>query len=161
MPHLDARSLTRGRTAALLLAAACAAPSADQRAADSAAPVVAAKTPLRPADVAGRWRVKAMSYRGDSLTTYELVATGDTAGWSITFPNRPALPLQVLAVAGDSIVTETGPYPSVLRRTIAVRSLRGIHRLEGDEIVGSFTARYETTQPDSVLHGTHVGRRMR
>ena len=67
----------------------------------------------------------------------------------------------MLAVAGDSIVTETGPYPSVLRRTIAVRSLRAIHRLEGNEIVGSFTARYETTAPDSVLHGTHVGRRMR
>ena len=163
MPHFDARPLARACACAAPLLLACAAPSADGRP-DSAAgtvPTFAAKNPLRPADVAGRWRVKAMNYRGDSLTTYELVATADTTGWTLTFPNRPALPLQIIAVAGDSIVTETGPYPSILRRTIGVRSLRSVHRLEGDEIVGSFTARYETTAPDSVLHGTHVGRRMR
>jgi hypothetical protein len=169
MLHFDARPLARGCTAttiaalaALAALAACAAPPAEGRADSAAGEVtVAAKAPLLTADVAGRWRFKAMSYRGDSLTSYELTATADTTGWSITFPNRPALPLQVVAVRGDSIVTETGPYPSVLRQTVGVRSLRTIHRLEGNEIVGSFTARYETTAPDSVLHGTIVGRRAR
>lgn len=165
MLHLDARSLVRACTAtavAAVAALAACAPSAEGRA-DSAAGEVtaAAKSPLLAADLAGRWRVKAMNYRGDSLTTYELTATADTAGWAITFPNRPPLPLQIVAVRGDSIVTETGPYPSVLRQTIGVRSLRTIHRLEGNDIVGSFTARYETTAPDSVLHGTIVGRRAR
>lgn len=144
-------------TAALL---ACAGP-ADRHVDSGAATTAATKTPLALADVAGRWRVRVNSYRGDSLTVYELNATRDTGGWTITFPNRPPLPLQIVGVAGDSIVTETGPYPSVLRRTVSVRSLRAVHRLEGDEIVGSFTARYETTQPDSVLHGVHLGRRMR
>ena len=136
-------------------------PPATERAPDSATIRPVAKTPLTLGDVAGRWRVRAMNYRGDSLTVYELAAAGDTTGWSITFPNRPALPLQIIAVAGDSIVTETGPYPSVLRSTIAVRSLRTVHRLEGEELVGSFTARYQTTEPDSVLHGVHVGTRMK
>lgn len=140
---------------------ACASPGGDRHVDSAAAVAVAPKTPLALADLAGRWRVRVNNYRGDSLTTYELNATRDTTGWTITFPNRPALPLQIVRVAGDSIVTETGPYPSVLRRTVAVRSLLAVHRLEGDEIVGSFTARYETTQPDSVLHGVHVGRRMR
>ena len=140
--------------------AACAGP-ADRRADSAAATeVVAAKTPLALADLAGRWKMRASNYRGDSLTVYELAATAQPTGWTITFPNRPPLPLQIVSVAGDSIVTETGPYPSVLRSTISVRSLRGIHRLEGDQIVGSFTARYETTAPDSVLHGVHVGKRM-
>ena len=138
---------------------ACA-PAADSRVDSAAAREPAPKSPLTLADVAGRWRVRANNYRGDSLTVFEINATRDTTGWTITFPNRPALPLQIIAVAGDSIVTETGPYPSVLRRTVAVRSLRSVHRLQGNEIVGSFTARYETTAPDSVLHGVHVGRRI-
>ena len=154
-----ARCLASSTAVAASLACAASAERADTSAAREL--VVAAKNPLALADVAGRWQVKAMNYRGDSLTHYTLAATGDTAGWTITFPNRPALPLQIIAVAGDSIVTETGPYPSVLRSTVAVRSLRSVHRLEGDQIVGSFTARYETTQPDSVLHGTHVGSRIR
>ena len=155
--RVDARCLC-WCTASVL---ACATP-ADQRA-DTAAGViaVAAKNPLTAADVAGRWKVRANNYRGDSLTVFELVAPKDTSGWSLTFPNRPALPLQVVAVAGDSIVTETGPYPSVLRSTIGVRSLRSTHRLEGDQLVGAFVARYETTAADSVLHGVHVGQRIR
>jgi len=139
---------------------ACAAP-ADRPAAAAAESSAAAKNPLALSDVAGRWKMQAMNYRGDRLATYELTATADTTGWTITFPNRPPLPLQIIGVAGDSIVTETGPYPSVLRTNFAVRSLRTVHRLEGSEIVGSFTARYETTAPDSVLHGTHVGSRIR
>ncbi len=138
---------------------ACSAP-ADRPAAAAADSSKAAKNPLALADVAGRWKVRAMNYRGESLTTYELTATGDTTGWAITFANRPPLPLQIIAVGGDSIVTETGPYPSILRTSVAVRSLRAVHRLEGRDLVGSFTAHYDTTQPDSVLHGTHVGSRM-
>ena len=144
-------------SAALL---ACASP-ADRHVDSAAAVMVAAKTPLALADLAGRWRVRVNNYRGDSLTMYELNATRDTSGWTITFPNRPPLPLQIVGVAGDSIVTETGPYPSVLRRTVAVRSLRSVNRLEGDRLVGAFVARYETTRPDSVLHGVHVGSRVR
>jgi hypothetical protein len=139
---------------------ACASP-ADRPADTAAVASAAAKTPLALADVAGRWKVRANNYRGDSLTVYELNATRDTSGWTITFPNRPPLPLQIIAVAGDSIVTETGPYPSVLRTSVGVRSLRAVNRLEGDQIVGSFTARYQTTEPDSVLHGVHVGTRMK
>ena len=135
---------------------------AADRAADAAATeaVVEPKNPLRLADVAGRWRMRAMNARGDSLTGYELAATGDTTGWTITFPNRAPLPLRIIAAGGDSIVTEAGPYPSVLRRTIAVRSLRAVNRLEGNRLVGTFVARYETTAPDSVLYGRHEGVRL-
>jgi hypothetical protein len=127
---------------------------------DTSAAAATASRPLALSDVAGRWRVRALSVRGDSLTSYELLAAADTAGWTLTFPNRPAMPLRVLSVAGDSIVTETGPYSSVLRRTVPVRVLRGVVRLDAGRLVGTFDAHYETDRPDSVLYGRLEGSRI-
>ena len=161
MHSFTSRSLLCFSAAALAAALAGCAPTADRAADAAAAEPPPPKSPLALADVAGRWKMKATNARGDSLTVYELNATSDTSGWTITFPNRAPLPLKIITVAGDSIVTETGPYPSVLRRTVAVRSLRSVNRLQGDRLVGSFVARYETTQPDSVLHGVHSGTRLK
>ena len=135
------------------------APSDDAGTADTASARNVARNPIALSDVAGRWRMRAIGHRGDSLTVYELSAASDTSGWTITFPNRPPIPLRVLAVGGDSIVTEAGPYPSVLQRNVAVRSLRAVNRLEGDRLVGTFVARYDTDAADSVLYGRHEGTR--
>ena len=137
--------------------AACA-PS-DDGAADTASARNVARNPIAPADLAGHWQMRAFSPRGDTLTMYQLDAPADTAAWTITFRNRPPIPLRVLAVAGDSIVTEAGPYPSVLQQNVAVRSLRAVNRLEGDRLVGTFVARYDTDAADSVLYGRHEGTR--
>jgi hypothetical protein len=142
--------------------AGCATP--DHVAVDTATAATAGdavKNPLTLGAVTGRWRMVARNVRGDSLTSYELNANADTAGWTITFPNRPALPVRVVEVKGDSIVTDVGPYPSVLRQTIAVRQLRSVNRLNGDRLVGTFRATYETTAPDSVLYGIHDGKRIK
>jgi len=136
--------------------AACARP--DQQAVDSAAGRNAPK-PLALADVAGRWRMQAMNTNGDSLTSYELAARPDTSGWTLTFRNRPPLPVRVVAISGDSVVTEVGPYPRVLQKNASVRSIRAVNRLHGDSVVGTFRAVYDTKGPDSVLYGRHVGRR--
>lgn len=133
--------------------------SADKKA-DTSSAAAAADRPLALSDVAGRWRVKALSVRGDSLTSYELMAAADSAGWTLTFPNRPAMPLRIVAVEGDSIVTEAGPYSSVLRRTVSVRTLRGVYRLSAGRVVGTFVAHYETDRPDSVLYGRLEGSRL-
>ena len=131
----------------------------DDGTADTASARNVARNPIALSDVAGRWQMRAFGHRGDTLTRYELSAGADTSGWTITFPNRPPLPMRVVAVGGDSIVTEAGPYPSVLQRNVAVRSLRAVNRLEGDRLVGTFVARYETDAPDSVLFGRHEGMR--
>ena len=57
------------------------------------------------ADVAGAWTMEALPETGDSaLVTYEMVATDNMEGWTITFPDREPLPVRVVAVEGDSIV---------------------------------------------------------
>ncbi len=143
------------RRIALLFAAtalaACA--KSDQPAADTAAAAPTpppAPPPITLADVAGKWNVKGMNAAGDStLVTYEFNATADTNGWNLTFPNRPPVPVRVVAVAGDSVTIEAGPYASVLRRGVQVRT-QGALRLVDGKLVGMTTARYNVKTADSV-----------
>jgi hypothetical protein len=124
-------------------------PPEDAMADAAAAP--AAPAPLALADVAGKWTVQLMSETGDStLSTYEMVATADTTGWEIHFPKRPPVPVRVLAVDGDSIVTEAGPFESVLRKGVQVTS-RSVHRMQDGKLMSAITAHYRTKGPDSVL----------
>jgi hypothetical protein len=122
---------------------------------ETKAPAAASVTPPPPpaislADVAGKWSVKGMNEARDStLVTYELNATADTSGWTITFPNRKAIPARVAAVSGDSVVMEAGPYESVLRRGVQVTT-HGVFRLQNGNMVGMTVAHYKTTKPDSV-----------
>jgi hypothetical protein len=106
---------------------------------------------LSLADVAGRWNMRAVPESGDTTPTmYVLTATADTTGWTITFPNREPVPTRVVAVAGDSVVTETGPYESARRRGVQVTT-QAVFRMMGDSLVGTTVAHYRTTGADSVL----------
>ena len=68
----------------------------------SAAP--AAPAALNLADVAGKWNMKAVPMSGDTTpTTYILTATGNTSGWTITFPGRAPIPVKKVSVDGDSV----------------------------------------------------------
>lgn len=111
------------------------------------------------ADVAGTWDMQALPETGDSaLVTYTLVATDNMEGWTMTFPGREPIPVRVVAHGGDSIVTELGPYASALRDGIMVTT-RSVMRLVDGNLSGTFTARYNTMEADSVLHGRGVGTR--
>ena len=155
----------RGRIPSLLaLAALAGCNSTDRRTSDTAAAVsipdsaagATMATPSAPAPitlgaVAGRWDMRAVPESGDTTaTTYVLTATSDSTGWRIAFPDRPPVPLRIIAVSGDSIVAEAGPYTSVRRRGVQVTT-RNTMRLQGDRLVGQTTARYRTSGPDSVL----------
>jgi hypothetical protein len=110
----------------------------------------AAPAPIALADIAGKWSVRSMTESGDStLVTYELVAAGDTSGWSLNFPKRKPIPMRVVAVAGDSIVTEAGPFESVLRKGVKV-STNSVLRLQDGKLVGRTIAHYPTSGADSV-----------
>ena len=119
-------------------------------------PPPASQTAMAPAAVslssfAGTWRVRGLNERGDSIVGYQLIATADTAGWKLVFPNRAPVAARVVAVAGDSVVIEAGPYQSVLRKGIQVRT-RGVVHLQGGKLVGTTVAHYATTKADSVLN---------
>lgn len=128
-----------------------AAVSVTDTAAGTVAATPAAAAPISLAAVAGRWQMRAVPETGDTTpTTYVLTATSDTTGWSIAFPDRSPVPLRVLAVAGDSIVAEAGPYPSVRRRGVQVTT-HNVMRMEGDRLVGRTVAHYRTRNADSTL----------
>ena len=152
------RSVTFISIAALL--AACAktetpAPADTGTAAMAPAPAPApaaapAAAPISLPAVAGKYRVTSRGQASDTtVVTYELNATGDTTGWTITFPNRAAVPVRIVAVSGDSIVAEAGPFTSVRRAGVQVTT-RTTYRLHNGQLFGTTVAHYDVKGPDTM-----------
>jgi hypothetical protein len=100
------------------------------------------------ADVSGTWNVRVMPENADTvITSYTLNATDST--WTINFPNREPIPVQILAVEGDSIVTSAGPFLSAVRSNVMVTT-ESVNRLQNDQLVSRTVAHYAVTTPDSV-----------
>ncbi len=124
-----------------------------------AADVPAAPAAISLAEVAGKWNVRTMTESGDStLVTFEMVATADNSGWTMTFPKRKPIPVRVVAVDGDSLVTEAGPFESALRKGVQVTT-RTVNRLQDGKLVGATVARYAGGGPDSVRNLRFEGTR--
>ena len=107
--------------------------------------------PIALADLAGTWKFRGTPTSGadTSVTEYTLTSTGTTEGWKITYTNGQSVPVQVTA-SGDSIITVAGPYQSVRRRGVQVTT-NGVFRKDGDKLVGTTVAHYNTKGADSVL----------
>ncbi len=112
------------------------------------------------ADFAGTWDVEARLEGSDSVATrYVLTAMNDTIGWTIRFPGvAEQLHPRVLSVAGDSVVTRTGPYASTLRHGVFVVT-EGVFRLKDGKMIGRSTAHYNVNTSDSVRRINTVGTR--
>ncbi len=132
----------------------------DTAAIDSATvpPATAMAPDATAASFAGTWDMWALSETGDSLTATTMMATADTATWMVAFPGRDPMPTRVLAIGGDSVVYEFGPYESVLRPGVTTTT-RGVNRMVGNRLTGSFEARYVGAGSDSVLRGRMEGMR--
>jgi hypothetical protein len=116
------------------------------------APVVSTDSAgISLADLTGNWNVRVMPETGDSvLTTYSLMAVDDST-WSMVFTERTdTIPIHIVGIEGDSIVSEAGPFPSALRADMTV-STRSVMRLQGGMLVGQTTARYQTAAADSLV----------
>ena len=109
----------------------------------------AASATISLADVAGKWKLRTTDEDGGNAVEAELLATADRSGWTLTLPNRKPIPMGVTAVAGDSFVTEAGPFESVLRKGVQVRT-RTVNRLQDGKLVGTMEARYAMGGRDSV-----------
>ena len=109
-----------------------------------------APAPVKLADVAGKWDVRAIPTTGDTTpTTYVLTATGTTDGWTITFPGRKPMAVKVSTDA-DSITMDAGPYSSVRRKGVQVTT-HSVSRLQGGNLVGTTVGHYNVKTADSVL----------
>ncbi len=141
-----------GLACSLLLIAACG-PAGEQPPADS---VPAAAPPaLTLADVAGTWNVVNISERGDTVRSV-LSGTADPSSWTTTLPGRDPVPVRV-SIVGDSLITEAGPFESVLRPGIMVTT-RTVSHLMGGRLMGTLEARY-AGQADSLMRGQIEGTR--
>jgi hypothetical protein len=111
------------------------------------------------ADVAGTWNMTSMPESSDSvLVSYTMTATADTTGWTVTFAGRDPIPMRGVMAAGDSIVSDMGPYESMLRPGVMV-SVHSVSRLQDGKLVGHFTAHYAGGGADTVLSGRMAGTR--
>jgi hypothetical protein len=119
--------------------------AAQQPAAPPAPPAApkAAAAAQQPSGAVGTWNASSTVGPKDSvLTTYALTIAADGKSATIKFPNRDPIATRIVVLAGDSLVTETGPYPSVLRPGQTVTLLRSVVHYKGDDMSGTFEARY-------------------
>ncbi|HEY8166308.1 MAG TPA: hypothetical protein VIF83_12200 [Gemmatimonadaceae bacterium] len=131
-------------------------PAADTMAAAQPTPQPAAGISL--ADIAGKWKFRSTDEAGGNVAEFELVTAADTSGWTLTFPNRNPIPVRVVTVAGDSLVTAAGPYESVIRKGVQVTT-RTVTRLQDGKLVGTTEAHYALKGRDSVALRPTVGTR--
>jgi len=135
----------------LALVAGCAKEKPAIQAAAPPPPPPAAPAPINLGVVAGDWTVTVTPAASDSvLVTYKLHATAADTGWTITFPNRKPMAVQITTM-GDSIMTTMATYESVLRKNTKV-SVAGVMHLVNGQLVGTTTAHYTTTKADSVVN---------
>jgi len=127
------------------------APPADTAAAAAPVePAAPAAAPISLAAVAGKYAVTGKNEAGDStLVTYELNATADTTGWTLTFPNRKPIPIHIVSVAGDSIVMMSGPYESAIKKGVMVTT-NTVSRMQDGKLESRTVAHYAVKGPDSV-----------
>ena len=142
-----------------ILVAGCA--KSDKTATDSAAGAVApaaapaapaaapAPAPIAIADVAGTWHVVATPTSGDTTPTKFTLVVSAPNNFKQTYENGQVVTPKVV-FAGDSIITDAGPYPSVRRKGVKVIT-HGVIRKQGDKLVGTTTAHYQVKGADSVL----------
>jgi len=68
------------------------------------------------------------------------------------------VPVRVLAVDADSIVSEMGPFPSVLREGVTVTT-HLVTRMRDGRLISNLTAHYQTGDADSVVMLRSAGTR--
>ena len=110
--------------------------------------------------LAGTWRIRSTDQDGSNPIETEVNAKADTSGWTMTGPDRKPIPVRVIAAAGDSLVTEAGPYGSFVRKGVQVTT-RTVYRLQGDKLIGMTEARYKVGSRDSVAQRRTEGTRVR
>jgi hypothetical protein len=124
------------------------------------AATTAETSPISLSELAGTWKVRTTDEQGGTPIETHLRATADSSGWTMVGPDNKPVPVRVVAVGGDSIVTEAGPFPSYVLKGAKV-STHTVFRLQGDKLVGTTEARYKIGTRDSVALRAAEGTRVR
>ncbi len=131
---------------------------AQQPAAQKTPATQPAAASIKLADVAGTWNmentVKTAAGK-DTVVTSELIAAADGKSWVTHLAGRDPIPTRIVAMGGDSIVTEAGPFQSVVRLGQKVTTHQTLH-FKGDTVSGTIEARYDK---GDVVKGSTKGTR--
>ncbi|MEJ2502624.1 MAG: hypothetical protein P8177_04780 [Gemmatimonadota bacterium] len=139
-----------------LTLAACAPDAAEEEVpVEEAAPAQMATSPL--AQWAGTWEAVTVLESGDTVQ-YSFTATDTREGWMVSLPDRDPMPLRVVTAEADSIVTEMGPYESLLRDGVQV-TVRQVARIQGERLTGTMEAMYEGGDGPTTVAGEVEGSR--
>ena len=112
----------------------------------------------KPAAIAGIWSfensVKNTAGQ-DTVVTSELSISADAKTWVTHLAGRDPVKTRVVSMAGDSAVTESGPFPSIARPGQTVTTRETFH-FKGDAAWGTSEAQYSNGE---VVKGTIKGSR--
>jgi hypothetical protein len=109
------------------------------------------------ADFTGTWTNTVTLTGAAAPIPSTMTATADPAGWTMSLEGRP--PIKVSAtIVGDSLVTQSEEYESVLRAGVRV-TVRTATVIKDGRMMGSVTATYMTPTGTEVVPGTIEGTR--
>lgn len=134
---------------ALLVACAPAEDTAEQATEQPAGPTLA--------DFAGTWDLTATVEGAEGPVTVVLSGSADGSDWVMHAEGRDPIPLTV-TVVGDSMISESAEYESLLREGVMVR-VRTASVLTDGMLTGTMVATYTTPDGDVQVPGTVSGAR--
>lgn len=107
-------------------------------------------------DLAGTWKIQAMIGPKDSVVSTSTTTRKSDGTATVQFPKRQPIESRTVTIGGDSVVSEVGPYPSVLRPGVMVTTHTTAH-VKGNNMTGTFVAVYST---GDTLHGKISGKKL-
>ena len=138
----------------VLLIAACAPPEQTPEPTD-ADPEPA----LTLTDFAGTWDAEVTLEGVEEPVQTQLEGSTDGSEWTMILEGRDPIPLSA-TVAGDSLITESDPYESILRPGTTTR-VRTANVLQGENMSGTVRVAYDTDEGQEIVRGTIEATRVR
>ena len=113
-----------------------------QATAAPAAATTQAPPAITAAAIAGKWSGTTQPMNKDTaLTTVDMTMTSTISGWTLTLPNGTH-PVRVVTIGGDSVVTESGPFPSAVFKGKQLTLNHTVLHLRDGKLSGTTHATY-------------------
>jgi hypothetical protein len=122
-------------------------------AAPAPAPAMAAGPKIT--DFAGTWQMQSTLAGTPKPVPSTLVGSADGATWTVSLEGRPNIAVTA-SMVGDSLISQTAEYESVLRKGVMV-SVRTASVLKDGAITGNVVATYKTPKGEEKVMGTVTG----
>jgi hypothetical protein len=134
---------------ALTVVVACA--PKEEAPADSAAAAPAAPAARTVADFAGNWNQSVVLEGTPDTVKSTTIINADGTGF-LNLEGRPNIAL-TLSMSGDSLVSQTAEYESILRKGVMV-TVRSASVMQDGMMMGNVEATYKTSTGTQVVKGT-------